>query len=130
MQRVKRELPRFVSLALFVVVGHCLALAQEPGALEQHKLRNAAGLEARTIAWGATLIGLSAPDRTGKLADVTLGFDDPARYQQPHPFFGSIAGRYGNRIALGRFTLEGKQYTLATNNGPNHLHGGKLGFDK
>jgi aldose 1-epimerase len=106
------------------------APAQEPGALEVCTLRNSAGMEARTLAWGATLIGLTAPDASGRMTDVTLGFDDPARYLQPHPFFGSIAGRYANRIALGRFMLDGKTYTLATNNGPNHLHGGKRGFDK
>ena len=64
------------------------------------------------------------------MGDVTLGFDVLERYSRPHPFFGSIAGRYGNRIAKGSFTLDGKKYTLATNNGPNHLHGGLRGFDK
>jgi aldose 1-epimerase len=93
-------------------------------------LKNAKGLRARVMTWGATLIELSAPDRDGKLADVTLGFDDPERYLEPHPFFGSIAGRYANRIAKGRFTLDGQTYTLWVNNGPNHLHGGQRGFDK
>jgi aldose 1-epimerase len=82
------------------------------------------------ITWGATLIEMSTPDRAGKLVDVTLGFDDPMQYLAPHPFFGSIAGRYANRIAKGKFMLEGKSYSLATNNGPNHLHGGIRGFDK
>jgi aldose 1-epimerase len=86
--------------------------------------------KARLITWGASLIEMSVPDRDGKLADVTLGFDEPARYLQPHPFFGCVAGRYANRIALGKFTLDGKTYTLATNNGRNHLHGGPGGFDK
>jgi aldose 1-epimerase len=86
--------------------------------------------QARFITWGASLIEMSVPDRDGKSADVTLGFDEPARYLQPHPFFGCVAGRYANRIALGKFTLDGKTYQLATNNGRNHLHGGPGGFDK
>ena len=93
-------------------------------------LTNAQGLRARVMTWGATLIEMSAPDRDGKFADVTLGFDNPERYLQPHPFFGSVAGRYANRIASGKFTLDGKQYALATNNAPNHIHGGPRGFDK
>lgn len=115
------------------------ATAQEPAStfrtrdgeeVQVFTLKNAHGLRARVMSWGATLIELSAPDRDGKLADVTLGFDDPQRYLEPHPFFGSIAGRYANRIAKGKFTLDGQTYTLAVNNGPNHLHGGTRGFDK
>lgn len=98
--------------------------------IEAFKLKNAIGLSARVISWGATLIEMSAPDRAGKFADVTLGFDEAQQYLKPHPFFGSIAGRYANRIAKGKFTLEGKTYSLAANNGPNHLHGGIRGFDK
>jgi aldose 1-epimerase len=86
--------------------------------------------KARFITWGASLIEMSVPDREGKFADVTLGFDEPGRYLQPHPFFGCVAGRYANRIALGKFTLDGKTHQLATNNGRNHLHGGPGGFDK
>jgi aldose 1-epimerase len=127
---MKRSFPRLLAFALITLLALSAARAQEPGALEVTTVRNSAGMEARILAWGATLIGLTAPDRDGKMAEVTLGFDDPARYLQPHPFFGSIAGRYANRIALGRFTLDGQTYTLATNNGPNHLHGGKRGFDK
>ncbi len=87
-------------------------------------------MKVRILAWGATLSSVTVPDRTGKMGEVTLGFDEPERYREPHPFFGSIAGRYANRIALGRFVLDGQTYTLETNNGPNHLHGGKRGFDK
>jgi aldose 1-epimerase len=93
-------------------------------------LENGHGLRARVLSWGATLVGMSVPDRAGKVADVTLGFDALERYAQPHPCFGSIAGRYANRIAKGLFTLDGRTFTLATNNPPNHLHGGKRGFDK
>lgn len=86
--------------------------------------------QARFITWGASLIEMTVPDRDGKFANVTLGFDEPERYLQPHPFFGCIAGRYANRIALGKFTLDGKAYQLLTNDGRNHLHGGPNGFDK
>ncbi len=99
-------------------------------AVDVFTITNEHGLHARILTWGATLVEMWAPGRNGKMADVALGFDSMERYTQPHPFFGSIAGRYANRIALGRFTLEGKAYMLATNNGPNHLHGGLRGFDK
>ncbi len=98
--------------------------------VRDYTLINAHGLKAHVISWGATLVGMEVPDRDGKLADVTLGFDSLDGYLGTHPFFGSIAGRYANRIAKGKFTLDGKEYTLAVNNGANHLHGGKVGFDK
>lgn len=98
--------------------------------VEVFTLTNAHGVEARVITWGATLIKLTAPDRSGKFADVTLGFDDVHRYLSPHPFFGSVAGRYANRIAQGRFTLDGQTFTVTRNSGANHLHGGARGFDK
>jgi aldose 1-epimerase len=94
-----------------------------------HTLTNLKGLRVRLIDYGATLISVEAPDRNGKNANITLGFPTLDGYLQRHPFFGSTAGRYANRIAKGKFTLDGKTYTLATNNGPNHLHGGKKGFD-
>jgi aldose 1-epimerase len=99
-------------------------------AVQIFTLKNENGFTARVMNWGATLIEMSVPDRDGKFADVTLGFDDPKRYLAPHPFFGAIAGRYANRIAKGKFTLDGKTYQLVVNNGPNHLHGGARGFDK
>jgi aldose 1-epimerase len=84
----------------------------------------------KLIAYGATLTALEVPDRNGKSGDVTLGFSSLAPYVKGHPFFGSSVGRYANRIAKGKFTLDGKEYTLAVNNGPNSLHGGLKGFDK
>ena len=93
-------------------------------------LTNSHGLRARVITWGATLIEMLVPDRDGKLADVTLGFDACADYLKPHPLFGSVAGRFANRIAKAQFTLDGKTYTLAANSGANHIHGGRRGFDK
>lgn len=94
-----------------------------------YTLINSRGVKARLIDYGATLISLETPDKNGKLANITLGFPNLAGYEQRHPYFGSTVGRYGNRIAGGKFRLDGKEYSLATNNGPNHLHGGLKGFD-
>ena len=99
-------------------------------AVESFTLRNARGVEVRAITYGAIITSLRVPDRAGRLGDVVLGHDDLAGYLDKPAYFGSVVGRYGNRIAKGRFTLDGKTYTLATNNGPNHLHGGIRGFDK
>ena len=100
--------------------------------VEMVTLKNKNGMEIQAINYGAIIMSLKVPDRTGKLADVVLGFDEPSRYfgEPPHPFFGAIVGRYGNRIANGQFVLNGKTYPLVKNNGPNHLHGGTRGFDK
>jgi hypothetical protein len=81
-----------------------------------HTLTNSKGLRVRLIDYGATLISVEAPDKSGKNANITLGFPTLDGYLQRHPFFGSTAGRFANRIAKGQFTLEGKTYTLATNN--------------
>ena len=99
-------------------------------AIESFTLRNAHGIEVRAITYGAIIVSLRVPDRAGKFDDVVLGHDDLAGYLTKPSYFGAVVGRYGNRIAQGRFTLDGKPYTLATNNGPNHLHGGVKGFDK
>ena len=99
-------------------------------AIESFTLRNAHGIEVRAITYGAIIVSLRVPDRAGKFDDVVLGHDDLAGYVDKPAYFGAVVGRYGNRIAKGRFTLDGKTYTLATNNGPNHLHGGVRGFDK
>lgn len=99
--------------------------------VDLYTLANAHGLKARVMTYGATLIALEAPDRHGKCENVTLHLESLDGYLRGHPFFGSIAGRYANRIAKGRFTLDGQGYQLATNNNNlNHLHGGKRGFDK
>ncbi len=88
-------------------------------------------MEARITNYGAIVVSLKVPDRSGKVADVVLGFPTLDGYLAGNPnFFGGVVGRYGNRIAKGKFTLEGKQYSLPTNNGPNSLHGGDIGFDK
>jgi aldose 1-epimerase len=99
--------------------------------IEAFTLYNTQGASAKIITYGATLTELHVPDRNGKMGDVVLGFDNLEGYVQgPHPYFGATIGRYGNRIAKGKFTLDGKEYQLATNNGPNSLHGGPTGFDK
>jgi len=95
-----------------------------------YTLKNAHGIELRVLDYGGIIVSLKLPDRAGKFDDVVLGYDSLAGYERASPYFGALIGRYGNRIARGRFTLDGRTYTLATNNGPNHLHGGARGFDK
>lgn len=89
-----------------------------------------AGLEARILDYGGILQSLLVPDRYSNLTDVVLGFDTLQPYLGKHPYFGALIGRYANRIAKGQFNLNSKNYQLACNNGPNHLHGGNEGFDK
>ena len=98
--------------------------------VEAYTLRNAGGMEVKAIGYGAIITSLKVPDRSGNMADVVLGFENLDAYLKGHPYFGAIVGRYGNRIAKGEFTLDGKTYSLAKNNGPNHLHGGVTGLDK
>jgi aldose 1-epimerase len=95
-----------------------------------YALTNSKGLRARITNFGAALVSLHVPDGDGNLGDVTLGFDTVEGYEQQSTYIGVTAGRYANRIGAGKFTLDGTEYTLATNNGPNHLHGGNTGFDK
>ena len=98
--------------------------------VDVYTLTNASGMEVRAITYGGIILSLRVPDRTGALGDVVLGYETLDGYEKASPYFGAIIGRYGNRIAKGRFTLDGKKYTLAVNNAPNALHGGKKGFDK
>lgn len=100
-----------------------------------YTLTNKNGMQVKITDFGGIVTALLTPDKDGRLGDVVLGFDSIAGYQsaayaKSGPYFGAIIGRYGNRIANGKFELEGKQYTLAKNNGPNTLHGGTKGFDK
>jgi aldose 1-epimerase len=95
-----------------------------------YTFRNSHGMEVSITPWGATVTAIRVPDRQGKAADVVLGFDSLAGYLGTDPYFGASIGRYGNRIAKGSFKLDGNTYTLARNDGENHLHGGKQGFDK
>ncbi len=98
--------------------------------IESFTLTNAQGMEVRAITYGGIITSIRVPDRAGKLDDVVLGYDNLEGYLAKSPFFGAIIGRYGNRIGKASFTLDGKTYPLAKNNGPNHLHGGIKGFDK
>jgi aldose 1-epimerase len=101
--------------------------AGEP--IDLYTLENANGMKARITTWGGIVVSLDAPGRDGKLGDVLLGFDSVEGFLGDHPHFGALIGRYGNRIGKAQFTLAGKTYKLAVNNGENHLHGGTKGFD-
>ena len=103
--------------------------------LQLFTLRNENGMQVKITNYGGTVTSIVTPDKNGKPGDVVLGFDQGEGYMsdaylKSGPYFGALIGRYGNRIAKGKFTLDGKQYTLAQNNGENHLHGGVKGFDK
>jgi len=100
------------------------------GVVEVFTLANANGAEVRAMTYGATIISVRVPDRAGRMDDVVLGFDNLDDYLAKARFFGTIVGRYGNRIGKGRFTLDGSTIQLTINNGGNHLHGGEKGFDK
>ncbi|NVO86236.1 aldose epimerase family protein [Hymenobacter terrestris] len=104
--------------------------APDGTAVQLFTLQNAHGMRATITNYGGIITSLLVPDRAGQLGDVVLGFDTLAEYVRESPYFGALIGRYGNRIARGRFSLDEKEYQLATNNGPNHLHGGQRGFDK
>jgi len=102
----------------------------EGAEVQLFRLTNSNGVEVAITNYGGIVVSLKVPDRAGKLADVVLGFDTLEGYLKGHPYFGALVGRYGNRIAKGRFKLNGVEYKLAQNNGENALHGGLKGFDK
>lgn len=104
--------------------------ATPDGPAHLYTLTNAHGITATITDYGATLVGLMAPDKNGVLGNIVLGYDSVEAYVARNPYFGSTVGRYGNRIAKGQFSLDGGTYELVQNNGPNHLHGGTQGFDK
>lgn len=99
-------------------------------AVTLYTLTNAAGNTVKMIDYGAIIVSIDVPDRSGKKVNVNAGFDSIDGYIQRHPYFGATVGRFCNRIAKGKFSLDGKEYSLFVNNGPNHLHGGKVGFDQ
>lgn len=99
-------------------------------AVSLYTIENSKGTVLKMTDYGAIVVAVEFADKHGKKENITLGFDEFEGYLGAHPYFGATVGRYGNRIARGKFTLEGEQYTLATNNAPNHLHGGDKGFDK
>ncbi len=129
----------FVALALMALIaGRAEAKVERDSfgstgdgqAVERYTLKNSSGSSVSIITYGGIVTQLRVKDRDGNLGDVVLGFDNLGQYETENPFFGCIAGRVANRIAGGKFTLDGQTYELAVNNGPNHLHGGLKGFDK
>ena len=98
--------------------------------VQLYTLSNESGAKVSITNYGGTVTSLIVPDKNGTMGDVVLGFDTVDDYVEKSPYFGCVTGRYANRISKGKFTLDGKEYTLATNNAPNHLHGGEKGFDK
>src|SRR5215217_2819960 len=99
-------------------------------AVDRYTITNANGMEVKILTYGGIVQSITVPDRDGNPGNVVLGFATLDEYVAGNPYFGCITGRYANRIALGKFTLEGETYQLAINNDPNTLHGGERGFDK
>src|SRR5687767_5097798 len=129
-----REISSVVLLLLSVVLVNAQVTKKlfefgHGGEMSLYTLKNRRGMEVKITNFGGTVTSIRVPDRSGRFADVVLGFDDLGKYLNPHPSFGTAIGRFGNRIAKGRFTLNGVEYKLAINNGENHLHGGIKGFD-
>jgi len=123
--------------ALFRTEGQIMSITREPFGetkegtpVDLYTLKNAGGVEAKIATYGGTVVSLYVPDRQGRMGDVVQGFVTLEEYIEKSPYFGCLIGRYGNRIAEGKFTLEGETYTLACNDGSNNLHGGMKGFDK
>ena len=100
------------------------------GAVDLYTLSNANQMSVEILTFGGIIKAIYCPDKNGKIENVILGFNTLKPYLETHPYFGAIVGRYGNRIANGKFNIDGTEYNLATNNSPNHLHGGLKGFDK
>ena len=98
--------------------------------VDKYKLSNRQGMEISIINYGGIITSWTAKDKNGVYKDIVLGYNELSEYEKETPYFGAIIGRYGNRIAKGKFSIDGKEYTLAVNNGENHLHGGMKGFDK
>jgi aldose 1-epimerase len=141
MTRIPAFLLAFFSLSLFTlsfqtqgaerkVQTSDFGKTSEGVSVSRYVLTNKKGVEAVVISYGATLVSLKVPDRAGKAADIVLGYDTVDGYEQGKSYFGGTIGRYGNRIARGEFTLDGKVFRLPTNDGPNSLHGGTVGFNK
>lgn len=112
------------------IVKEPFGIAPDGQEIDLFTLTNSNGMVAKITNFGGIVTSLLVPDKDGNMEDVVLGFDSLQPYLEEHPYFGALVGRYGNRIAKGKFTLNGIEYTLAVNNGENHLHGGLVGFDK
>lgn len=144
---MRKPFPGAAAIAALAVLSSCSSPRPEPARtvkirkqpfgqtrngepVELYTLTNSNGVETSITNYGGRVVTLKVPDRAGKFADVVLGFDSLDPYLGNSPYFGALIGRYGNRIGKARFTLDGKEYKLAANNGPNALHGGVVGFDK
>ncbi|MCC6342626.1 MAG: galactose mutarotase [Bryobacterales bacterium] len=144
---MRKSIPGAAAIAALAVLSSCSSPRPEPARtvkirkqpfgqtrngepVELYTLTNSNGVETSITNYGGRVVTLKVPDRAGKFADVVLGFDSLDPYLGNSPYFGALIGRYGNRIGKARFTLDGKEYKLAANNGPNALHGGVVGFDK
>jgi aldose 1-epimerase len=138
---MKTKATLLVAAALSTSILSAASPAPEPfgkttdgAAVEVYTLTNSKGIKLRAMTYGAIVLSIETPDREGKLADITLGYNTVDEYIKDTPYFGAIVGRYGNRINLGKFSLDGADYTLARNNGEGDtkcsLHGGLKGFDK
>ena len=145
--RKSRTLPGFwIFLAAVLLIASCgtpsterrtqmvkkeaYGTTSEGEAVDLYTLTNANGIEVRAITYGGIIVSLKVPDNNGRLDDIVMGHDTLEGYLTKSQYFGALVGRYGNRIAKGKFTLDGVEYKLAVNNGPNHVHGGLKGFDK
>jgi aldose 1-epimerase len=126
----KTETDQIKDIKMFEISSKNFGVTPSGDSVTQYTISNGQGLSVSIINYGGIVTHLMVPDKNGKIEDVVLGYDNLEGYLEATPYFGAIVGRYGNRIAKGKFSLNGKEYTLAINNGPNHLHGGLKGFDK
>jgi aldose 1-epimerase len=129
---VFRFLTLFVLLAVLIPSTRAEVNVSDFDDIQLFTLTNSKGMEVKVTNFGAIITSIKVPDRDGKMADITLGYDDAADYINAvdKPYFGAVVGRYGNRIAKGKFSIDGTEYSLPINNDPNSLHGGFIGFDK
>ena len=126
----KKENQQETTKSIFSINENQFGVTPDGEAVTQFVFANSNGLEVKIINYGGIVTHLNVPDKNGKIEDVVLGYDKLEDYIKATPYFGAIVGRYGNRIAKGKFSLNGEEYTLAINNNENHLHGGLVGFDK
>ena len=135
--RIKKSLFSVAAIVALQVSTSAMTIEKSPfgktedgTAVDLYTLTNDKGASVKITNYGGTVTSINVPDKDGKMGDVVCGFNSVEEYIKGSPYFGCITGRYANRIAKGKFTVDGKEYSLATNNEPNHLHGGLKGFDK
>lgn len=129
-KKTNNVLPEEVVVNLVTISKEDFGVTEDSISVEKYILKNERGMEVSIITYGGIITSWTAPDKNGNYQNIVLGYDRLEDYEANNPYFGALIGRYGNRIAKGKFTLDGTEYTLATNNGANHLHGGIKGFDK